>query len=550
MRLHLAIGFVLTLLAAPVARAADQAIIVLDASGSMWGQIDGEAKMSIARKTLDSVLSKLPADQVLGLMVYGHREKGSCSDIELAVPPASGTAPAISTFVKTINPKGKTPLSAAVRQAAEALKYTEEKATVILVTDGLETCEADPCALASELEKTGVDFTAHVVGFGLTQEEGKQVACLAENTGGKYLQAKDAGELSKALRETVAAVPPPKPAPEPATPAVEFNVETDAVLSEGGPSLGKTNDVNWQFYKANADGEPDGDYLDNQYVAAYATNLPAGKYVAVATLENAIKKTLPFEVIDGKVAKLFVNFDAAHLVITPKRTPQDTAADDAARIDVMFGEFTPTFYGKTHLYVAAGPVTITGSLGAAVAEQTITAEAGQMIDMDLVIASGVVVNRAIYGTGAGDVDSGEVFFEVVSPKQDINGDRKSFANTYGTGTKLDTPTGELVLTARLGSARGETAFSIGAGERKDVTVDLNAGVLAVLSPDADRIVVNDAKKDIQGNAREVSYGFGPELKDTLPAGDYVVTVTFKGDTAPQEHKVTIKAGERTEISAK
>ena len=81
---------------------------------------------------------------------------------------------------------GKTPLSAAVKQAAEALKYTEDKATVILITDGLETCEADPCALGKELEQSGVDFTAHVVGFGLTAEEGKQVACLAENTGGKY----------------------------------------------------------------------------------------------------------------------------------------------------------------------------------------------------------------------------------------------------------------------------------------------------------------------------------------------------------------------------
>ena len=82
---------------------------------------------------------------------------------------------------------GKTPLSAAVKQAAEALRYTEDKATVVLITDGLETCNADPCALGKELEQSGVDFTAHVVGFGLTADEGRQVACLAENTGGKYV---------------------------------------------------------------------------------------------------------------------------------------------------------------------------------------------------------------------------------------------------------------------------------------------------------------------------------------------------------------------------
>ena len=68
-------------------QAADRAIIVLDASGSMWGQIDGKPKVDIARETLRTVLQSVPADMELGLMAYGHREKGSCEDIELVVPP-------------------------------------------------------------------------------------------------------------------------------------------------------------------------------------------------------------------------------------------------------------------------------------------------------------------------------------------------------------------------------------------------------------------------------------------------------------------------------
>ncbi|MDP3897545.1 MAG: VWA domain-containing protein, partial [Mesorhizobium sp.] len=132
--------------------AADRSIIVLDASGSMWAQIDGKSRIEIARDTLRTVLPTLPADEELGLMAYGHREKGSCDDIQLLVAPARGTANAIQIVVDAINPKGKTPLSEAVKRAAEELKYTEEKATVILITDGLETCNADPCALATELE--------------------------------------------------------------------------------------------------------------------------------------------------------------------------------------------------------------------------------------------------------------------------------------------------------------------------------------------------------------------------------------------------------------
>ena len=198
----------------------DSAMIVLDASGSMWGQISGEAKISIARRVLSDVLSASPDGLNLGLMAYGHREKGNCRDIEIMMAPTPGSSGRIAELAEGIKPKGKTPLSEAVKNAAEALRYGEQKATVILITDGLETCRADPCAVATALEESGVDFTAHVVGFGLSAQEGRQVACLAENTGGRYLPAQDADSLGAALSETVteaAAVIPAEPEPEPET---------------------------------------------------------------------------------------------------------------------------------------------------------------------------------------------------------------------------------------------------------------------------------------------------------------------------------------------
>ena len=108
-----------------------------------------------------------------------------------------------------------------MKQAAEALGCTEDKATVILITDGIETCDADPCQLGTDLEAQGIDFTAHVIGFGLSDAEGQEVACLAENTGGKYLAASDAGTLAEALTTTVAQVNEPSPVTEPAPPPPE-----------------------------------------------------------------------------------------------------------------------------------------------------------------------------------------------------------------------------------------------------------------------------------------------------------------------------------------
>ena len=133
--------------------AADRAIIILDGSGSMWAQIEGEPRILIARETLSEVLDGIPAEIELGFMSYGHRERGNCDDIEMMVTPQAGTADAIREAANAINPLGKTPITEAVRQAAEGLRYTEDKATVILITDGIETCNADPCALAGELER-------------------------------------------------------------------------------------------------------------------------------------------------------------------------------------------------------------------------------------------------------------------------------------------------------------------------------------------------------------------------------------------------------------
>ncbi|MEO0496052.1 MAG: VWA domain-containing protein [Pseudomonadota bacterium] len=217
---------------------AGRSMIVFDASGSMWGQIDGEAKISIARETFSTLFDSLRDNLEVGLVAYGHRRKGDCSDIETLVPTGSlrQNRQALLTAVSGLNPKGKTPLTEAVRRAAEALRYTEDKATVVLVTDGLETCDADPCALANELERSGIDFTAHVVGFGLSRDEGRQVACLAENTGGTYFPADNSDDLASALQQTVALQDESIEKARPERVAITSNLS----LIEGGPPLDTT----------------------------------------------------------------------------------------------------------------------------------------------------------------------------------------------------------------------------------------------------------------------------------------------------------------------
>ena len=182
-------------------------ILVLDASGSMWGQIDGVNKITIARDVVADILTDFPEDQNLGFVTYGHRERGQCSDIQTVIQPAPGTAHEIIGIVNELNPRGMTPMTDAVIAAAQALRSTEQAATVILVSDGIETCNPDPCAAARALAEGGVDFTTHVIGFDVRGEAEAliQMQCLAEETGGRFLTADNAQELSDALAQVVAA---------------------------------------------------------------------------------------------------------------------------------------------------------------------------------------------------------------------------------------------------------------------------------------------------------------------------------------------------------
>ena len=187
-------------------------IVILDASGSMWGQINGKPKIQIAKGVMKDLIDKLPSSMRVGLMAYGHRRKGDCRDIEMLVPVGKLDRSEMKAKINAISPKGKTPLTESVKLAAENLHYMENRATVVLVSDGLETCGGDPCKLAEKLAMGGVDFTAHVIGFDLSKQEQRRLRCLADKTGGLFLAAGNASALRDALFTTikkVQATPPP-----------------------------------------------------------------------------------------------------------------------------------------------------------------------------------------------------------------------------------------------------------------------------------------------------------------------------------------------------
>jgi Ca-activated chloride channel family protein len=312
------LAFSLLMVTSSTATAGDDVILVLDASGSMWGQIEGRSKVEIMRETVDDIVRGWNPERALGLVAYGHRRKGDCSDIETLIPAGPLDADAYLRTVNHLDALGMTPLTAAVRQAAAALRSSEQRATVILVSDGEETCNHDPCAVAAELEKSGVDFTAHVIGLDVTDVAHQaQLRCVARATGGRYFNASDAQELSAAVQGAVEAS-----SETPSPPA-------EATLAHAGPvTIAQVVSVRWT-------GPADaGDYLaislpeqkDGEYLT-YSRMLGAEAKEGVASVEAPATP--------GRYELRYMNPRRGEAVLARRQLQVDDAAASIEAADVV-----------------------------------------------------------------------------------------------------------------------------------------------------------------------------------------------------------------------
>ncbi|MFU8764140.1 MAG: vWA domain-containing protein [Haliea sp.] len=210
-RLLLVVVLVLT---AGQAGAAQNLLFILDASGSMWGRVDGEPKIVLARDVLSELVTSLPDATNAGLIAYGHNRKGDCDDIETLVPVAPLRREALIAQIGSLNPKGMTPITGAIAEATVLLRKMEQSTSVILVSDGLESCDGDPCQAVQDARDAGIDFRMHVVGFDLGDTDTAQLQCMADAGGGRYFSATNASELGSALEEAVSISPEPEPVEE------------------------------------------------------------------------------------------------------------------------------------------------------------------------------------------------------------------------------------------------------------------------------------------------------------------------------------------------
>ena len=212
---------------------------ILDASGSMWERVEGKPRIVVAKETLSSLIEQTPAEIRTGVTAYGHRHKFDCSDIEEIVPLKNldpMTKFQIQDRISSLNAVGKTPITDSIQKTVDRLKSEEGESTIVLISDGLESCGKDPCALTTELKSSGINFVMHVVGFGLLEEQEQKLACIAEAGGGEFFTASNASDLLVALtvvKESVVEQVRAKPAPEPVVQKVESSSTSIKIKAKG-----------------------------------------------------------------------------------------------------------------------------------------------------------------------------------------------------------------------------------------------------------------------------------------------------------------------------
>lgn len=182
-----------------VAQERSPILFIYDASGSMWGQLEGKTKQAIATSVLTEAVNKLPDNQGIGLVAYGHRQKGNCEDVETLVELGNTDKNKVVDALKRINPLGKTPLAYSADLVIDQLRSSKRRATIILITDGIESCDGDICTVIKTAKQEGIDFKLHVVGFGLKDEETESLKCAANAGGGQYYDANNADGLSQVI---------------------------------------------------------------------------------------------------------------------------------------------------------------------------------------------------------------------------------------------------------------------------------------------------------------------------------------------------------------
>ncbi len=180
-------------------------LFVLDASNSMNKKWGNESRFTTAKRILSNSVDSLRGvpNLEIALRVYGHQSPitanyQDCSDTKLEVPFAKNNHDIVLNKIRTIRAKGTTPIARSLEQAADDFPDKTSRNVIILITDGIEACDDEPCVIADKLRAKGITISPFVIGLGMDMSYLSHFDCY-----GNYKSAEDPMAFEAVLKNVV-----------------------------------------------------------------------------------------------------------------------------------------------------------------------------------------------------------------------------------------------------------------------------------------------------------------------------------------------------------
>ena len=158
-------------------------LFLFDASQSMYGSWESDIKYEVARQLMNHLTDSIDRlnNVQMALRVYGHTKKfppQDCDDTKLEVPFSHRNGSDIQRRLAELKPSGTTPIAQSLSECANDFPSEPGRNIIILITDGIEECEGDPCAVSRMLQKQGIFLKPFIIGLNMTHDLQKEFACV------------------------------------------------------------------------------------------------------------------------------------------------------------------------------------------------------------------------------------------------------------------------------------------------------------------------------------------------------------------------------------
>jgi Ca-activated chloride channel family protein len=553
----------------------------------MWGNIEGArtSKFVMAREALKRALPKVAPQTRVGLASFGHR-RGDCTDVEMIRPPEPVDAARLLEPLERLNPRGRGPLTLALREAAKALPPPPGKRSVLLIHDDADNCQQNVCIAAQELRGAGVPV--HVVGLALKPEDAAKMACVPQITGGRLFNAQNAEQISTAIEDALRLasgdlnIPAPAPsaasssplrvpAPTPARPPTGARAASPSAPAVPRPAADapaglylrallapKSEPVslvlNWTVH---AEGPPAAAVFSGRAANPYVP-VPPGQYVVQAR-EGGIVASATAAVADKGPTLVELALNAGTVRVRAQAEKTGAPLGEAV---ITISEAGPE--GETRKPAGAPLAAFKGSEGLAAlppgrylvraeqglvrAERPVTVQAGNQANVDITLNAAHLQLSAV---GREIAESSEpLIFSIAEDDPDAPSGRREIARSAARQAEFALPPGTYYIIARLGMIEARESLAVGPGDVVKRTLSVAVGRLALATkplggaqasePVSYRIERLDSP-DVVTTSRPA-----PQL--LLPGGRYRVEGLLGTVNARVEREVEVKAGQTSQLT--